>query len=120
MTQPVSVPRMSGARIGNGPHHAAPSVGVRSRHSVSLRRADTSAASPLAGRRPSKEGGQCANAQEPPTPWEGDGGGHGRNGVHETSSAGREEARDGVTRRRVKRLLPPLVVASRPSGGAAE
>jgi hypothetical protein len=110
---------MSGARVGNGACPVAPGAGVRSRHSVSLRRADTSAASPLAGRRPTKEEGRRANAQEPPTPWEGGTGGHGRDGVRETSSAGREEARGGVTRRRATRLLPPLVAVSRPSGVAA-
>ena len=72
------------ARRQRRPRPVAPGARVRSRHSVSLRRADTSAASPLAGRRPTKEEGRRANAQEPPTPWEGgDGGARTRRGARD-------------------------------------
>jgi hypothetical protein len=109
---------MSGARAGNG---ASP-VRVPWRRAPASVRVTRSASVVLTPppRRPSRDDGRRRRRADAPTPrsrrrrGRGGRGGHGRDGVRETWSAGREEARGGVAR-----LLPPLVAASRPSGVAA-
>jgi hypothetical protein len=114
---------MSGARVGNGaspvrvPWPQAPA-------SVRVTRSASVVLTLPPGRPSLDDGRRRRRADAPPARsrrrrGRGGTGGHGRDGVRETSSAGREEARSGVTRRRATRLLSPLVATSRPSGVAA-